>query len=76
MEKISDKEIGVITEKADLQKVYEALEKEGFQVEEPKISFISQQTISIDKETKTSYNKLFDLIDEYDDVQEIFDNVE
>ncbi|MCK4635570.1 MAG: YebC/PmpR family DNA-binding transcriptional regulator [Candidatus Moranbacteria bacterium] len=76
LEKVSEKEILVITEKINVQKVYKKLEKDGFQVKDLKINYISKQPIIIDKETKMEYNKLFEIIDSQDDVQEIFDNVE
>ncbi len=75
LEKISDNEIIVLTEKTDLQKVYKKLEEENFKVSDLKINYISKQLIDIDKETEIKYNELFEVIDSQDDVQEIFDNV-
>lgn len=75
LEIIGDKEILVVTEKSDVQKVYENLDEEGFQLRDLKINYVSKQPIEIDKETEIKYNELFELIDSHDDVQEIFDNV-
>ncbi len=72
---IEKNEILVITEKTDLQKVYNKLEEENFKVSDLKINYISKQLINIDKETEIKYNELFEIIDSQDDVQEIFDNV-
>lgn len=76
LERVNNNKIIVITEKNNVQKVYETLKEKGFEVSDLKINYISKQLIKIDKETKIKYNELFEVIDGYDDVQEIFDNVE
>lgn len=76
LERVNNNKIIVITEKNNVQKVYETLKEKGFEVSDLKINYISKQLIKIDKETEIKYNELFEVIDGYDDVQEIFDNVE
>lgn len=72
---VNENEIIVLTEKSEVQKIYSKLEADGYQVKDLKINYISKQTIEIDDKTAEEYEKLYDLIDSQEDVQEIFDNI-
>lgn len=65
----------IITKREDVQKIYKTLERQNLQVDNLKISHITNQLITIDKITKKGYDNLLVALDELDDIQEIFDNV-
>ena len=63
--------IEVICAPQDLQSLKENLEKNGMVSEESKISMIPKTTISLDENEARKVLKLMDLLEEYDDVQEV-----
>ena len=52
------------------------LEENGVTFIEAGIQMVPQNKVTLDDETLVKFNKLFDMLDELDDVQEIFHNVE
>jgi YebC/PmpR family DNA-binding regulatory protein len=59
----------------DLQKTKENLESRGLKIESADLVYVPLQKISISEEEKNSYEKLLELLDDQDDVQEIYDNL-
>ncbi len=66
----------VYTKPQDLQKVKENLEQAEVKVGEVELGFFAKEKISITKEEEESYQKLWELLDENDDVVMIWDNLE
>ena len=65
----------VLTAPADFSAVREALEKEGIPMEEAEIRMIPQTYVSVSgEEDVKNINRILDLLDEDDDVQEVFHN--
>ncbi len=54
--------------------VLEALEKAGIAVEDSSIAMIPQNTITLEGKNATATVKLMDLLDEHDDVQNVYSN--
>lgn len=76
-EDVADKEnsIVVITDPNDFEAVKETLEKEGLKAEEAEITMYPQNEIDItDTETATKILKLYDNLEDNEDVQEIYAN--
>lgn len=71
----SDNILTVYTRPDDLQKVKENLEKKGFQIEDASLSYLPTQKAQLNEETKLDYEKLLELLDDQEDVQEIYDNL-
>lgn len=65
----------VYTKIEDLKKIKEELEKEGLQIGNAGLVYIPTQKTSISEKEKESYEKLLEILDNLDDVQEIFDNL-
>lgn len=68
--------IYVYTAPADLQKVNEALEKQGNKIENADLEFVAKETLKIDDAAKEKLTGLFEALDENDDVQNFFTNAE
>ena len=76
-EDVADKEnsLVVITDPNDFETVKETLEKEGLKTEEAEITMYPQNEIDItDTETATKILKLYDDLEDNEDVQEIYAN--
>jgi YebC/PmpR family DNA-binding regulatory protein len=65
----------VFTEMKDLQKVQENLEKNNLKITEAGLTYIPKNTLVIDEKNQATYEKLLELLDEQDDVEEIYDNL-
>lgn len=67
----------IITEVSSFSAVREALEEEGFTFLSAEITMIPQNTIEIDdEETQTRVEKLIDMLEDLDDVQNVYHNAE
>ena len=76
-EDVADKEnsLVVITDPNDFETVKETLEKEGLKTEEAEITMYPQNEIDItDTETATKILKLYDDLEDNEDIQEIYAN--
>jgi len=71
----ADNTLTVYTEAEDLQKVKEELEKLGFQIESAGLVYAPVQKTILEEENKVDYEKLLEMLDENEDIQEIYDNL-
>ena len=70
-----DDSFEIFTAPADFSKVREALEKEGVKMADANVSMIPQNYVTLTTEEELwDINKILDLLDEEDDVQEVFHN--
>jgi YebC/PmpR family DNA-binding regulatory protein len=65
----------IFTEPENLQKTQTALEKSGLNISEAKMAYLPKNTVEISENTRTSYEKLLEQLDDHDDVEEIYDNL-
>ena len=65
----------VFTEPQELQLVQESLEKAGLKILESGLTYLPKSTIAIDEATRLNYEKLLEILDDQDDVDEIYDNL-
>jgi YebC/PmpR family DNA-binding regulatory protein len=73
----SDEGFEVLTTPADFSSVREALEKEGIKMAEAEVSMIPQNYVSVtDEEDVKNLRRILDLLDEDDDVQNVYHNWE
>lgn len=71
----SDGLLNVYTAPETLKQVKDGLEKQGIKISGAGLVFVPVQKISIDENTRASYDKLLEKLDDHPDVQEIFDNL-
>jgi YebC/PmpR family DNA-binding regulatory protein len=71
---VEDGNIEVTCSPQDFQSLRETLEKSGFIPEDSKISMLPKTTVSLDEEDARKVLKLIDLLEDYDDVQEVSSN--
>lgn len=69
--------INIYTEPHELQKIKDEIEKAGFKLADAGLVFIPKNTVTLnDSSIKNSYENLLEALDEQDDVEDIFDNIE
>lgn len=67
--------LSVITEVEDLRQIQEKLAEQGFRVVNSNMAYIPKTTVSVDNKTREAYEKLLEVLDDQDDVEEIYDNL-
>jgi YebC/PmpR family DNA-binding regulatory protein len=73
---VSDGYIEITTDKSDLQAVQEALVREGIPVESAELAMIPKTTIELEYDQQVSVMKLIDVLEDLDDIQQVYTNVE
>lgn len=71
----SENTLTVYTKPENLKKVQENLEKAGLKAENAMLVYAPIQKASLNEGDKIDYEKLLELLDDQDDVQEIYDNL-
>ncbi|MEG0664339.1 MAG: YebC/PmpR family DNA-binding transcriptional regulator [Clostridia bacterium] len=64
------------TEVADFHTVRDALENAGYELESAEIDFIADNYVSLDEQSIVKMEKLLDMFDDNDDVQDVYHNWE
>ena len=72
----SDGIIEVITAPYDFEKVLGAMEKAGFAHENAEVTMVNENMVSFDKETTLKVLRVIELLEENDDVQNVYHNLE
>ncbi len=70
-----DKSLFVYTKPEDLQRVSEALRSAGLAIEGAGLSFRATQKTELAPENRAGYERLVEKLEEYDDVQAVYDNL-
>jgi len=65
----------IFTEPTELQAVQDKLKDAGIEISEANLSYLPKTTAEIDEKTREAYEKLLEILDELDDVDEIYDNL-
>jgi transcriptional/translational regulatory protein YebC/TACO1 len=73
---VEDEFIEVVTAREDLQKVAEYLEGEGLKPESVNLAMIPQHYVDLSVDDQVKVMRLIETLEDLDDVQEIFTNVE
>lgn len=71
----SDNILTVYAKPEKLQEIKENLEKKEIKIENAGLAYIPMRKISIDQNAKIDYEKLLGLLDDQEDVQEVYDNL-
>ena len=72
----ADNTLLVYTAPENLKSAQESLEKSGVKIENAEITYVPSQKVSLTADQQLDYEKLLETLDDQDDVQEIFDNLE
>ncbi|HBT49546.1 MAG: putative transcriptional regulatory protein [Caldanaerobacter subterraneus] len=69
-------EFEIITDPSNFQEVREAIEKAGYKISEAEITMLPKNTIKLSPEDYEKFEKLIDRLEDNDDVQNVYHNVE
>ncbi len=72
----TDEGVTVYTEMADFKTVQEALSRMGYTISNAQLSWIPQSQITLEEHEAMTTLKLMDALEELDDVQEVFSNLD
>lgn len=70
-----DDSLTIITEVKDFAHVRESLEKEKLKIIDSGLIYLPKNTIVVDESTRESFENLMELLDDHDDVSEIYNNL-
>jgi YebC/PmpR family DNA-binding regulatory protein len=74
--KTEDDVFEIISSVENLEKVRKAVEEKGYKIESANISYIAKELIALDETKAESVMKFLDVVEEYDDVQNLFTNAD
>lgn len=67
--------LNIITETKDFARVRESLSKENLKILDSGLIYLPKTTIATSEKTRESYENLMELLDDHDDVSEIYSNL-
>lgn len=68
--------VEVVTDPARLEPVRDSLKKKGYKVESAEVTMNASQVVPLDENRAPSVLKLLDTLEEHDDVQSVYSNIE
>lgn len=74
--KEEDDGLTIYTKMEDFKEVKDKLEKEGLDIDYAEIEYVPKETVKVDEETKTKIEKLFEDLDNLDDVNNFYTNAQ
>ncbi|MGB9679343.1 MAG: YebC/PmpR family DNA-binding transcriptional regulator [Thermoanaerobacteraceae bacterium] len=73
---VEDDSFEIITQPANFQTVKETIESAGFNIIEAEVTMIAKNTVKLSPEDYEKFERLVDKLEENDDVQNVYHNVE
>ena len=73
---VDGKTVDVTTDPSKLESVQDALKKKGYKIDSAEVTMNSSQTVSLNEQTAPTVLKLLDALEEHDDVQSVYSNID
>jgi YebC/PmpR family DNA-binding regulatory protein len=67
--------LNIITDQKDFARVRENIAKENLKILDSGLIYLPKTTITVDEKTRETYENLMELLDDHDDVSEIYSNL-
>ncbi len=74
--RVDGKTVDVVTDPAKLEPVQQGLKKKGYKVDSAEVTMNASQLVSLNEATAPSVLKLLDSLEEHDDVQSVYSNID
>lgn len=74
--RVDGKTVDVVTDPAKLEPVQQGLKKKGYKIESAEVTMSASQLVSLNEATAPSILKLLDSLEEHDDVQSVYSNMD
>jgi transcriptional/translational regulatory protein YebC/TACO1 len=74
--RVDGSSVEVVTEPARLEEVREALKKKGYKIDSAEVTMNAAQLVPLDESSAPSVLKLLDALEDHDDVQAVYSNID
>ena len=74
--RIDGKTVDIVTDPAGLEAVQQGLRKKGYKIDSAEVTMNSSQLVSLNEATAPPVLKLLDALEEHDDVQSVYSNID
>jgi YebC/PmpR family DNA-binding regulatory protein len=74
--RVDNKTVEVVTDPAKLETVQQGLKKKGYKIDSAEVTMNASQLVSLNDATAPSVLKLLDTLEEHDDVQSVYSNID
>jgi transcriptional/translational regulatory protein YebC/TACO1 len=74
--RVDGKTVDVVTDPSRLEAVEQALKQKGYRVESAEVTMNAAQTVSLNEATAPQVLKLLDSLEDLDDVQSVYSNID
>src|SRR6266849_3225879 len=74
--RVEGKTVDVVTDPAKLEPVQQGLKKKGYKIDSAEVTMNASQLVSLNEATAPSILKLLDALEEHDDVQSVYSNMD
>ncbi|TMD24850.1 MAG: YebC/PmpR family DNA-binding transcriptional regulator [Chloroflexi bacterium] len=74
--RVDGKTVDVVTDPARLETVQQSLKKKGYKIDSAEVTMNASQVVSLDEGRAPSVLKLLDALEEHDDVQSVYSNID
>ena len=74
--RVDGKTVDIVTDPAKLEGVQQALKKKGYKIDSAEVTMNASQLVSLNEATAPPVLKLLDALEEHDDVQSVYSNID
>jgi YebC/PmpR family DNA-binding regulatory protein len=74
--RVDGKTVDVVTDPANLEPVQQGLKKKGYKIDSAEVTMNASQLVSLNEATAPPVLKLLDALEEHDDVQSVYSNMD
>ncbi len=74
--RVDGKTIDIVTDPAKLEAVQQALKKKGYKIDSAEVTMNASQLVALNETTAPPVLKLLDALEEHDDVQSVYSNID
>ena len=74
--RVDGKTVDIVTDPARLESLQQGLKKKGYKIDSAEVTMNASQLISLNEATAPSILKLLDALEEHDDVQAVYSNMD
>lgn len=74
--RVDGKTVDIVTDPAKLETVQQALKKKGYKIDSAEVTMNASQVVALNEATAPPVLKLLDALEEHDDVQSVYSNID
>jgi YebC/PmpR family DNA-binding regulatory protein len=74
--RVDGRTVEVVTDPAALEKIRDALSRRGYKIDSAEVTMNASQVVGLDEVSAPAVLKLLDALEEHDDVQSVYSNID